>query len=365
MYDNKSNNFALQGICLLDLRQNHHTKSISMGESMKNAMLGLIFGLLAMLQFASAAEKVGTSFLNRSDLEVWGTSQLVTTFEGDSLARNKWSYAIFGAELWINGRQSLDVFSIKAEGQLAYGIKAENLLTEAFAQQDWRQASGLGASFRAGQYQHLSRANFALPHEAALPRRMDVEVPFTENLSGGAFSAYWDQQDTLKIPAGFKMSWGFGKSRPMPQQSWDTLLVAFPEPRWSWGAAYHITGYFGATELHLGWEKEVGHNASLYIAPHVNVDLGLSWTYSFHPHSEIAPDNLYAAKLSWRFWQSQTEKHSFSVVSGLDFGDQTEALQALLGYQWKLPIEGFVKLQAGYDGRYEQPVVALRYYLRL
>ncbi len=340
---------------------------------MKNAVLGLIFGLLAMVQFASAnmdmtddeldLPTVGTAQVDRFQLDVYGASQLFSAFEDDSMTNSQFSYATFGVEAWLNGRQSLNVLSVKGEGQVAHGESLGEFPAEYFAQHDWRRASGLGISLRVGQQRSLVKENFARPYESVLPRAMDVELPFTENLKGGAVSAYWEQQDRLKTPAGFQMSWGFGKPVFGPQNS-DTLFAAFPAPQWSWGAGYHITGYFSIIKLDLGWEKEVGHNASLYSSPHESLNLGLSWTYNFHPDYEVAPDNLYAAKLNWRFWRSQSKKHSFSIASGLDFGDQAEALQALLGYQWKPPMNALVKLQVGYDSRYEQPVAALRYYWR-
>lgn len=338
---------------------------------MKNGLWGLILGLLVMFQVASAnmddeletLSTVGTSQLDRFQLDVYGAAQLFSSLEEDSLTNSDFSYATFGVEAWLNGRESLNVLSVKGEGQVAYGESLGEFPAEYFAQHDWRRASGLGASLRVGQQRGLVKKNFARPYESALPRPMDVELPFTENLKGVAVSAYWDQQDTLKTPAGFQMSWSFGRPVLNSQNS-DTLFTAFPAPRWIWGAGYHIVGYFGPARLDLGWEKEVGHNVSLYTSPHESLNLGMSWTYSFHPDYEVAPDNLYAAKLNWRFWQSQSEKHNFLLSSGLDFGDQAEALQALLGYHWKLPMNAHVKVQAGYDSRYEQPVVALRYYWR-
>lgn len=324
---------------------------------MNKLLLVLICGLLAIFRVSSA--ETGKSFLDRFDMDFYGWSLLSST---DSIKAAQWGNTTFGVEAWANGRESLNVLSVTAEGRLAYGKDAEDFWTQRFVQQDWRFSRDLGISLSFGQRLNLAKENFARAYKNVLPRQMDVELPFTEHLSGGAVSAYWDRQDENRIPLGFKMSWSFGKPRPMPEELSDTLFSAFPVPQWELGAAYHIAGYVGKTRLDLGWEKEVGHNVSLYSSPHKSLNLGLSWTYSFHPNYEAAPDNLYGAKLNWNFWRSQSKKHSFSIASGLDFGDQDEAIQAFVGYKQRLSMNGQAELKVGYDSLYEEPVVALSYY---
>ncbi len=330
---------------------------------MKHAALGIIFGLLAMFQVVSATyvqptdtvtslsyqdEEQGTeAAVDRFQLDFYGSAGAAATFQ-DSLEA-QWPYSVFGGEAWVNGRESLNVFAVKAEGQLAYGEQSEAVLSEAFAQHDWRNASGLGASLLVGQRRNLAKEWSARPHEAVLPRPMDVELPFTENLSGGACSVYWDNQDW---PLGFSVAGAFGVRRTMPHQTSDTLLSAFPEPQGKWTGAYHISGYVEKLTLDLSWEKQVGHNVSLYAYIHPRFSFCGSWTYSFHPNSQLAPDNLYALKGNWDVWV--LEKHSFSLVAGLDFGEQKEALQAFVGYGYDLPMNGLVEVKVGYDGRYGQ-----------
>lgn len=342
---------------------------------MKNAVLGIICGLLAIFQLASAnfvqqsvdpyflsyqeEDKVYTeSQVDRFQLDFYGSAGAAATLQ-DSL-EVQWPYSVFGGEAWVNGRKSLNVFSVKAEGQLAYGEQSEAVLSEAFAQHDWRNASGWGASLLVGQSRSLAKEWSARPHESVLPRPMDVELPFTENLSGGTCSVYWDNQDW---PLGFSVAGAFGARRTMPHQTSDTLLSAFPEPHGKWTGAYHISGYLEKLSLHLSWEKQVGHNVSLYTYIHPRLSFCGSWTYSFHPNSQLAPDNLYALKGNWDILVS--EKHNFSLAGGLDFGEQKEALQGFVGYGYSLPMNGLIEVKIGYDGRYGQhgqPVAVLCYY---
>lgn len=342
---------------------------------MKSTMLGIIFGLLAIIQLASASyvqpdsnflpytyqeqeEDRGftESEIDRFQLDFYGSAGVAAIFDS-TLAEAQWPYSVFGGEAWVNGRESLNVFSVKAEGQVAYGEENEVVLTEAFAQHDWRHANGLGASLLVGQHRSLAKGWAPRAYEAALPRPMDTELPFTEGLSGGAVSVYWDKQ--TDSPIGVSVAGAFGARRSLPHQTSDTLLSAFPEPQGRWTGAYHISGYTEKLALHLSWEKQVGHNVSLYA--HINPRLSFcgSWTYSFHPNNQLAPDNLYGVKGSWDVWVS--EKHGISLASGLDFGEQKEAAQVFVGYNYSLPMNGLVEFQAGYDGRYGEPVFVLRY----
>lgn len=330
---------------------------------MKNAMLGIICGFLAMVQTVSAnyvqqsplstfsdyqeEEVYAESGVDRFQLDFYGSAGAAATFQ-DSLEA-QWPYSVFGGQAWVNGRESLNVFSVKAEGQLAYGEQSEAVLSEAFAQHDWRSVNGLGASLLVGQRRNLAKEWAARSYEAALPRPMDAELPFTENLSGGAFSVYWDKQD---FPVGVSVAGAFGVRRTMPHQSSDTLMSAFPEPQGKWTGAYHISGYADKLALHLSWEKQVGHNVSLYTYLNPRLSFCGSWTYSFHPNSQLAPDNLYALKGNWDIWVA--DKHSLFLAGGLDFGEQSEALQAFVGYGYSLPMNGWIEVQLGVDTRYRK-----------
>lgn len=341
---------------------------------MKHSLIGLIIGLLAMTQVVVATSiqpdpflsyqeewKTTTAMVDRFQLDFYGSAGLSTSFE-DSLEA-QWPYSVFGGQAWVNAKHSLNVFSVKAEGQVAYGEQNEAVLTEAYAQHDWRRSSGLGASLLVGQAR-LAKEAFPRPREAALPRPMDIELPFTENLSGAATGVYWDQLDTTKTALGFLVAGAFGTRRPMTHQTSDTLLNAFPAPEWRWSGVYHIVGYLGPAALHLAWEKGKAHNASLYVQPHPRLSFGAGWTYSLHPRSQIAPDNLYAVKGNWDFWER--EHYTISLASGFDFGEQPEAIQAFLGCQFDLPMNGAVEVQLGIDTRYQEQdvVAALRYYWR-
>jgi hypothetical protein len=72
--------------------------------------------------------------------------------------------------------------------------------TQRFVQQDWRFSRDWGISLSFGQRQNLAKENFARAYKNVCRARWTWKLPFTEHLSGGAVSAYWDRQDENKIP---------------------------------------------------------------------------------------------------------------------------------------------------------------------
>lgn len=273
---------------------------------------------------------------HQGNLEVYGNAGLQVSSTGsldlDSI-QTEWAWSRIGLKLEQQAIGSDHVLRVIGEGDLS-----TMKLTSTYAERVWNFPK-LGVVVKGGQFRNRALGMLPAPLEITFLRLPDASRRFTPYTPGLALSGQ-TETNWGQLTAEFV---GFKRARSVDI---DTMFLAFDQLEASIKGAYYLAFTCDWGQVEAGWEQDVGHIVTFSTAPFAWLQPMVGWSYYFHPHEQRLPDNIcFIENTAWM------TPVPIGLSTRLDFGDQTESLQAGLIWEY-LPnclIEAFWETRGGKD----------------